>query len=401
MEKAQENQDINTEEIVETKSDKNEIVTETIDSAKKIITETRTKNCFTPSDSILASVSNAEIMLTYITEHGIDIKKEYVETVINSKYLCEQNQWSPEVEVDMRIVYKELTKLIAPVTVDSLIASKPTPRRNPGKIAKFLGMENKQPLSQRSVTIYTFVAIFIMALLLIVQIYFYLGSTRLNRIQDCNQKIAEKEARMNELMLVKNSGASNSSIDLEYEQIINEIAEIDNEKSSNIKHLIPWVEFLKDLTNIHKEEKEIEEIESDEITSAEKSIREATDTIQEAQSYLIILGIYLLPLLYGLVGGFSFVLREITSEIRNLTFSRVTNTKYLLRIVLGLLAGLSIGLFWGDLEKTQQFGLASLSPMLLAFLAGYCVEYLFMFIEKFVLSFFKKHENNEEKKENK
>ena len=75
MEKAQENQDINTEEIVETKSDKNEIVTETIDSAKKIITETRTKNCFTPSDSILASVSNAEIMLTYITEHGIDIKK--------------------------------------------------------------------------------------------------------------------------------------------------------------------------------------------------------------------------------------------------------------------------------------------------------------------------------------
>ena len=233
-----------------------------------------------------------------------------------------------------------------------------------------------------------------MAILLLVQIYFFLGSTRMNHIQECNQKIAEKQSRLNELMLVLNNGADDSALALENEQLQNEMIELDNEKTSNIQHLIPWVDYLQNLVTLSPKKKQAREEAA--LNAAQEGVAANTDTIQQAQSYLVIIGIYLLPLLYGIMGGLSFVLREITSEVRSLTFSRVTNTKYLLRIVLASLAGLSIGLFWGDLEKTQQFGIASLSPMLLAFLAGYCVEYLFMFIERIVTSFVKKY--GEEKK---
>ena len=80
-----------------------------------------------------------------------------------------------------------------------------------------------------------------------------------------------------------------------------------------------------------------------------------------------------------------------------MTFSDGSNVKYLLRILLGAIAGLSVGLFWGDIEHAQQLGLSSLSPMFLAFLGGYCVEYLLQFIEKVANMFFKKYEPGAEK----
>ena len=365
------------------------VVFEAVDTAQKTVTEVRAEGNFSPSEQVSAAVTNAEIMLAYITEHGINISKEHVNNVVHSKYLLQNKQWSPEAEVDLRLTYNELTKLIAPVTIDSLIASKPMPRKNPGKICRALNIQNHMPLSQWSVTVYTFLSLFIMAILLLVQIYFFLGSTRMNHIQECNQKIAEKQSRLNELMLVLNNGADDSALALENEQLQNEMIELDNEKTSNIQHLIPWVDYLQNLVTLSPKKKQAREEAA--LNAAQEGVAANTDTIQQAQSYLVIIGIYLLPLLYGIMGGLSFVLREITSEVRSLTFSRVTNTKYLLRIVLASLAGLSIGLFWGDLEKTQQFGIASLSPMLLAFLAGYCVEYLFMFIEKVVTSFVKKY----------
>ena len=202
------------------------VVFEAVDTAAKTVTEKRVAGNYTPSDAVAAAVTNAEIMLAYITEHGINISKEHVNTVVNSKYLLQNKQWNPEAEVDIRLTYNELTKLIAPVTIDSLIASKPLPRQNPGKICRALNIQNHMPLSQWSVTGYTFLSLCIMAILLVVQIYFFLGSTRMNHIQECNQKIAEKQSRLNELMLVLNNGADDSALALENEQLQNEMIEL-------------------------------------------------------------------------------------------------------------------------------------------------------------------------------
>ena len=351
------------------------------------------------SQAIRKMVENSETMLSYILDKGIDIDRNVVETIVKSKYTLDQGEWTASCEIDFRMAYKELTKLIFPVTVESLIASLPSPKDKVGKIAQFLGRDHLGALSSRSVNIYTSLTCITMIMLMVIQIYFYLGSTRLNNIQQCNQKIAQKETRKAELMLVLDNGAENSAISLENENLENELFELNAEKQCNIELLVPWIQYIRNITFNQNGNDIVSDVENAENTTAaaEDALIASVETIQEAQSYLLILGIYILPLIYGLIGGFTFVLRELISEIRGLTFSRGTNTKYLLRIILGAIAGLSVGLFWGDLEKTQQFGIASLSPMLLAFLAGYCVEYLFMFVEKFVLDFFKRNESSSEK----
>ena len=50
--------------------------------------------------------------------------------------------------------------------------------------------------------------------------------------------------------------------------------------------------------------------------------------IQKANSLLTILNQYILPLLYGLFGGFAFVLRSINTETKNMTFTSSSNIKF-------------------------------------------------------------------------
>jgi hypothetical protein len=195
-------------------------------------------------------------------------------------------------------------------------------------------------------------------------------------------------------MIVQSSENENIAVNTEFERVQSDIMELDAKRKANIEMLEPWVHFVRFLTFNTT-------IRTDTIAMSSIEAHDAnTAIVQEAKSYDLILGIYVLPLLYGIIGGFTFVLRELTQEIKNLTFSTGSDVKYLLRILLGAIAGLSVGLFWGDIENTD-YGIASLSPMLLAFLGGYLVEYLLLFLEKLATSFFRKYDPETEHKEEK
>jgi hypothetical protein len=89
--------------------------------------------------------------------------------------------------------------------------------------------------------------------------------------------------------------------------------------------------------------------------------------------FIYILGaIYatLVPLLMGTIGAGTYVLRLISEQIRDTTFSSTSPIRHIVRISLGALAGLAIGL--GGLITS-----AGLSAAALSFLAGYAVEPVF------------------------
>ena len=93
------------------------------------------------------------------------------------------------------------------------------------------------------------------------------------------------------------------------------------------------------------------------------------------------LQVYVLPLLYGLLGAIIYTLRKLAFEIKNLTYTRHSESKYSFRITMGLLAGVAIGWFL----KPDDMKLAgNLSPMALSFLVGYNVEILFHIMDKFI-----------------
>jgi hypothetical protein len=108
------------------------------------------------------------------------------------------------------------------------------------------------------------------------------------------------------------------------------------------------------------------------------------DALVNSKSTLAVVSQYLLPLLYGLMGSLAYILRTLSSEIQNVTFTRGSEIRYALRWPLGMLGGVTVGLFF---EPADFSGLAAITPLGLAFLAGYGVELLFAALDRLVSTF--------------
>jgi hypothetical protein len=92
---------------------------------------------------------------------------------------------------------------------------------------------------------------------------------------------------------------------------------------------------------------------------------------------------YLLPVMYAVLGALAFILRELTDQNEKNTFypdyARMANRT---RLIMAVIVGTVIGLF-GSLWKTQ---LGAVSPLAIAFLAGYAADTFFSFVDKAVAS---------------
>jgi hypothetical protein len=74
----------------------------------------------------------------------------------------------------------------------------------------------------------------------------------------------------------------------------------------------------------------------------------------------------------------------LSKEIRDLTFTRGSEIGYSLRWPLGVLGGVTVGLFF---DPADFSGVAVITPLGLAFLAGYGVELLFTGLDRMVSAF--------------
>ncbi|MFZ4699780.1 MAG: hypothetical protein ACOYMG_06980 [Candidatus Methylumidiphilus sp.] len=127
--------------------------------------------------------------------------------------------------------------------------------------------------------------------------------------------------------------------------------------------------------------------------------------LNESERILRLISEFILPLLYGLLGSCAYVLRDLTNTIGAVTFSKSTLINYNLRLIMGPLVGIAVGLFLGvsppDLFQDTNSGtspvspanntnITSLSTVALAFLAGYSVEVLFSALDTLVGAFARK-----------
>ena len=97
---------------------------------------------------------------------------------------------------------------------------------------------------------------------------------------------------------------------------------------------------------------------------------------------------YILPLFLGWLGANVYILRQISNNIRNMTFLPESSQGFKLRIFLGIIAGVTFSWLFGFLIPTGDEGeFASASPLAIAFLVGYSVEILFRGMDKLTGSF--------------
>jgi hypothetical protein len=97
------------------------------------------------------------------------------------------------------------------------------------------------------------------------------------------------------------------------------------------------------------------------------------------------LATYVLPALYGLLGACAFVLRQLSADIAELGFANDLRVRYTLRLNIGLLAGLAVGWFISPDQNASV--IANLSPLALAFVAGYGSDLLFAVLDRIVNAF--------------
>lgn len=119
--------------------------------------------------------------------------------------------------------------------------------------------------------------------------------------------------------------------------------------------------------------------------TAAETVNEARNFIEQtARLMLQVISIYFLPLLYGTLGAGVYVLRRFTFHLDRLTFTEATHRRYRIRLMLGGIFGLAIGVMCTSEQTNTLFG--AYSPFFLSFLAGYSVEGVFAALDSAIIS---------------
>ncbi|CAK8713610.1 hypothetical protein GCAAIG_02940 [Candidatus Electronema halotolerans] len=328
-------------------------------------------------------IDDAQLLLSYAAEEGIKLDNTIIDTIIKSKYYLRNNDFDQKKEMEFWIAFNGLSKIIQPVSIASLKATKGREKTFFKHNAFFL-LNRSEAAS--TVFLYQALTLLVLISLLAVQIYWLVGSIIITHIVNpsFDKEIEQLEMSIERLGQMKNKAKDAYSEDAI--QMIENIKsdytnrkkDINLEKESYYLLLKEWRDtfLVRWIFSAHNEKK----YEENGYIEAKQAAQLILQPIQQ----------YILPLLYGWIGALAYVLRSINREIAQITYTHQSKEHYRLRAQLGTLSGLAVGWFFSvDSEQYGQisFSFGSLSPLALSFLAGYSVELLFSAMDKIVETF--------------
>ncbi|MBO7568190.1 MAG: hypothetical protein J6T60_13980, partial [Bacteroidales bacterium] len=176
-------------------------------------------------------VYNAQMIISFMLDNGLDVDEPILRQVAEARETVNTPKWN-DVECKFMMTYNELVKRIYPVSIEMI--------NNPSKIDKvelsgtILGKSNRDHRKKKSAIIYSAITGFFVLLLLGVQIFYFLGSTRLNNINNTNAELEKTLFRQRELQILTTSAPENLSYELELEDNMSKTTELNNSLQSNI-----------------------------------------------------------------------------------------------------------------------------------------------------------------------
>ncbi len=339
------------------------------------------------TELVRSSLQDAERLLAHAAEYGIKISEKHVRAIVEAKAKEQTDDWTRQDEIDLWNAFQTISKAIYPVTIDSIRASNSPAEPPSGLWAFIFRNKKKRSLVRRTVRWYSSIALISMLIMLAIQIYSLQGTKYLSNYQQGNERMLEIEDRLQQLTLIT---SEERAIMMEQDQLLIEIDQKNQEVESDIELLHNWLDFTynivsKETHEIHKalqQKRGMHEEDGPPDFAAPDNTAHNIVIIQQSTSLLIILNQYILPLMYGFLGGFAFVLRSLSSETKSMTYTAISNVKYALRVHLGALAGLVVGFLWGDISASGM--VESFSPLAVAFIAGYSVEFMFKTLDSII-----------------
>jgi len=364
------------------------------------------------------SIADAEILIRFACLNASDPKpisgsdfSKLIDDILSAREKFKSNNLKVEDEAKFFEDYRTLSKSLLPVTLRSIQDSVLEHDRNPRRGLLTRRMSRASAAAAR----FTFLSVVSLAILLGVQIVWLFGVSLTDQIVRLSKRepsltepFGSELYRENEVTRVKDSTTeAESSSAVEKEDESNELRSADEVANSSAipPPMSSEPSGAEILANRNKErtaallllERWWAMWPGTRVANTKDSDLPATEQVAQNNSILIssrsiieVLGVYVLPLLYGLMGACTFVLRKVVQEGRARRFRSEDEVAYWVRVFLGMLAGLAIGWFLrppgGDVD-IQVGTFTRVSPFALSFIAGYSVELLFSAMDRLVGAF--------------
>ena len=336
-----------------------------------------------PKEELEIAVAKAQILLSYASQQGQALDDALVKSLINARDDI-LNGKDVSSEAVFWASYAKLAKLLHPVTVASLQAVKETKYHHSffNRLAERLMPQwRSKPTSmaRKTVSIYRLNFTVTLVLMLAIQIYWGIGIDLKKNTEVILAKIDTVRDELDPLLdSLNQAGVADLTNNYQYKRLSEDLdRQVDQMLTQNIL-LYQWINIHRQpfslFTAVHyKEPLDRQD---------NYAIYYEADRLKlQAEYVLSAISTYMLPLLYGLLGAFAFVMRRLSAEIKALQFTEGSKTNYRLRLSLGALSGLVIGWFLSP----DSLSIEALSPLALAFLAGYSVELLFTIMDRLVV----------------
>ncbi len=329
-------------------------------------------------------MQDAQLLLAFASQNGKDVDAAVVKTIIEARSGMTDGDLKNEQEVAFWNAYNLLAKKIAPVSVTSLKATLDS-LAGRGSTILFGVRIGAGSLARKAVSWYTFIAIVTLIFILLFQVYWLFGTSITTDIQKTRKEAAEIDVKLRTLQrataqpadkkVTPAEGRKVEDPDILVLKVQAENLSLRKETGHELLKLwsTPWKGFI---PRIGKS--------SDNDPGASQAA-ENIARFETALSMVEVLQRYILPLLYGLLGTSVWILRTLTIEIKERTYSEASNIGFRIRLYLGMLGGMVFA--WFITPETAEGLFKSLSPFALAFLAGYSVELLFTAMDRFLAAF--------------
>jgi hypothetical protein len=348
-------------------------------------------------------VEDAQHLLAYAVESELTIADDVITVLVHAKNVLRQDAWTPDEEHCFWKAFTKLNACVKPVTVRSLKTVHPPPDCS--------YWERILTRGSFFLSLYGLFAIGVFLLTVALLAYWFIGNDLLQKIDTLTNQ--RREGFLEKLTAPESD----------------KFTEIDQELQTQYIGLLQWSDywkaFLRDDTifkgkNVLLNEQLIAEersrlqrqIDRDQALLRNVAEHEKTTIRQRIQSkqrekfrlekelqaeqllyktmirklpsqfVLEMLQSYILPMLFGLLGAASYVLRTATREIEHVTYTIGSDIRYILRLALGALGGLGIGWFLVPEDFSGFFRV--LSPLALSFAVGYNIEILFSLMDSFI-----------------
>jgi len=358
-------------------------------------------------------IDDAQRLITYIAKDGsAELDEDVTRVIVDAKYKVANKQWTSECESQFLLNYDKLAKIVYPVTIASLNST----------TASYKGNVRQKSSADKTVSRYRRLSMATLTVLLVFQVYWLCGHALHENVVTID---LERQEIRESLHLLGDNGDSRQD---QRAELVESLNEKDYKFDANYKLLKSWLfgygfdgeippyfKAVYDADLAEQVKKAAEKIAAnvglkggsgnpnadsssiaglgieginDEVDGVRRNTLEREkhkarilvyQHILTAKFILQIFQSYFLPLLYGLLGALIFILRNLMNDIEALTYNTDFDIRFRLRLTLGALGGMFIGWF---LRPSEVNALASMSPMALAFVAGYTIDNVFIVMDR-------------------